>query len=67
MHGAVIIIIIRPILQKEKLTFKGVKKLTQDHLASTGHQKQIFRPQDPYPYCFTLSSLGSLGYLFCLA
>lgn len=42
MHGAGIIIIIRLILQKKKLMFKGAKKLTQDHSASTGHQKQIF-------------------------
>lgn len=67
MHGAGIIIIIRLILQKKKLMFKGAKKLTQDHSASTGHQKQIFRPQDPYPYCFTFSSPSYLGYLFCLA
>ena len=48
MHGAgiiiiiIIIIIIRPVLQKKKLKLREAKRLTQDHSASTGRQKQIF-------------------------
>lgn len=63
MHGAGIVII-RPILHEKQLKVREAKKLTEDHLTGTRHLKQIFRPQDPYPYHFTLSFFSDLGYLF---